>query len=98
MASTHRAGTYAEPQIDFARHVAESADVAEDIATHAVMAVFKGLQLLLYSPTAHEGEAWDVFSELPKDLKRVWTAASRLRLEPGKRKAKTIVNQMPKAP
>ncbi len=81
---------------DFVRHVAESAEVAEDIANHAVMAVFKGLQVLLHSPTGQEGEAWDVFSQLPKDLKLVWTAASRLHVEPGQRKAKAITINCPK--
>jgi len=81
---------------DFVRHVAETAEVAEDIASHGVMAVFKGLQMLLHSPTGQEGEAWDVFSQLPKDLKRVWTAASRMHIKPGQHKAKTIKIQCPK--
>jgi hypothetical protein len=42
------------------------------------MAVFKVLQVLLQSPTGQEGEAWDVFSQLPKDLKRMWLAAASM--------------------
>ena len=45
-------------------------------AERAVRAVFRELQLLLGSPHGREGEAWDVFSCLPKDLKALWLAAS----------------------
>lgn len=48
-------------------------------AERAVRAVFRELQLLLGSPTGREGEAWDVFSCLPKDLKALWLAAGELR-------------------
>lgn len=44
-------------------------------AERGVRAVFAALQTLLGSPTGNEGEAWDVFSVLPKDLKRLWLAA-----------------------
>jgi uncharacterized protein (DUF2267 family) len=44
-------------------------------AERAVKAVFGVLQALLGSPTGKEGEAWDVFSQLPKDLKMLWLAA-----------------------
>ena len=44
-------------------------------AERAVRAVFSGLQILLGSPTGLEGEAWDVFSVLPMDLKMLWLAA-----------------------
>lgn len=44
-------------------------------AERAVHAVFAELQRLLGSPTGMEGEAWDIYSQLPKDLKRVWVAA-----------------------
>jgi uncharacterized protein (DUF2267 family) len=47
----------------------------DDEADRAVKAVFATLQRLLGSPTGTEGEAWDVFSVLPKDLKRLWLAA-----------------------
>ena len=46
-------------------------------AERAVRAVFRALQRLLGSPTGREGEAWDVFSQLSKDLKRLWLDAAR---------------------
>jgi uncharacterized protein (DUF2267 family) len=49
--------------------------VDETEAERAVMAVFAVLQLLLGSTTGLEGEAWDVFSQLPKDLKKLWIEA-----------------------
>jgi uncharacterized protein (DUF2267 family) len=45
-------------------------------AERAVRAVFGALQGLLGSPTGTEGEAWDVFSVLPGDLKRLWLESS----------------------
>jgi uncharacterized protein (DUF2267 family) len=45
-------------------------------AERAVKAVFAELQRLLGSPHGTEGEAWDVFSVLPKDLKMLWLSAS----------------------
>jgi uncharacterized protein (DUF2267 family) len=45
-------------------------------ADRAVRAVFATLQVLLGSATGMEGEAWDVLSVLPKDLKRVWLSAA----------------------
>jgi uncharacterized protein (DUF2267 family) len=47
-------------------------------AERAVSAVFAGLQKLLGSPTGQEGEAWDVMSQLPTDLKKLWADAQRL--------------------
>ena len=44
-------------------------------AQRAVSAVFAGLQKVLGSPTGQEGEAWDVMSQLPKDLKKLWAEA-----------------------
>jgi len=44
-------------------------------AERGVRAVFAILQRLLGSPTGKEGEAWDVFSVLPKDLKMLWLSA-----------------------
>jgi uncharacterized protein (DUF2267 family) len=44
-------------------------------AERAVRAVFAQLQLLLGSPTGRAGEAWDVYSQLPKDLKQLWLEA-----------------------
>jgi hypothetical protein len=42
--------------------------------------VFKGLQRVLGSATGKEGEAWDILSQLPKDLKQLWLEASERRL------------------
>jgi uncharacterized protein (DUF2267 family)/CBS domain-containing protein len=44
-------------------------------AERATRAVFHALQRLLGSPSGWEGESWDVFSQLPKDLKKLWLAA-----------------------
>jgi uncharacterized protein (DUF2267 family) len=44
-------------------------------AERAVRAVFAQLKLLLGSPTGRQGEAWDVYSQLPKDLKELWLDA-----------------------
>ena len=55
------------------RRMAGLTDDAE--AERAVSAVFAGLQRLLSSPTGQEGEAWDVMSQLPKDLKKLWAQA-----------------------
>lgn len=49
----------------------------DDEAERAVSAVFAGLQKLLSSPTGQEGEAWDVMSQLPKDLKKLWADAQK---------------------
>jgi len=57
------------------RRMAGLSDDAE--AERAVSAVFAGLQRLLSSPTGQEGEAWDVMSQLPKDLKKLWVQAQR---------------------
>lgn len=45
-------------------------------AERATHAVFKTLQLALGSPTGTEGEAWDIFSVLRKDIKRLWLEAA----------------------
>jgi uncharacterized protein (DUF2267 family) len=63
---------------DFVRHVADETGLPEDRASRAVMAVFRAVQLALKAPTGQEGEAWDVLSQLPKDLKRVWLAAAAM--------------------
>ncbi len=63
---------------DFVRHIAETAQIDELQASRALMATFKALQMLLKSATGQEGEAWDVLSQLPKDLKRVWLAAAAM--------------------
>jgi uncharacterized protein (DUF2267 family) len=63
---------------DFIRHIAEVAEITQGQASKALMATFKVLQMLLKSPTGQEGEAWDVFSQLPKDLKKVWLASATM--------------------
>lgn len=63
---------------DFIRYVSEVADLPEDRASRAVKAVFKALQMALKAPSGQEGEAWDVLSQLPKDLKRVWLEAATM--------------------
>jgi len=45
-------------------------------AERAARAVFRALQKALGSPHGREGEAWDVLSVLPKDLKLLWLAAA----------------------
>jgi uncharacterized protein (DUF2267 family) len=57
------------------RRFAALPDDAE--AARAVRAVFATLQRLLGSPTGMEGEAWDVLSVLPKDLKLLWLFAGK---------------------
>ena len=46
-----------------------------DTAARGVCAVFATLQEALGSPSGIEGEAWDIFSQLPKDLKKLWLSA-----------------------
>ena len=48
----------------------------DDEAERGVKAVFRALQHLLGSPTGREGEAWDIFSQLSKDLKQLWLDAA----------------------
>jgi uncharacterized protein (DUF2267 family) len=65
---THRA--------EFVGRVRQRTGLPDDAESErAVKAVFSVLQQLLGSPTGKEGEAWDVFSVLPKDLKLLWLAA-----------------------
>jgi uncharacterized protein (DUF2267 family) len=66
---------------EFNRKVAELAGISELEAPHAVKTVFAALQVTLKSPTGQEGEAWDIFSQLPKDLKRVWLDAAKASVE-----------------
>lgn len=63
---------------DFTRHLAQAADVDEMRAKKGLMAAFKAFHILLNSPTGQEGEAWHVYSQLPKDLKRMWIAAASM--------------------
>ena len=63
-------------QAEFTGRVRWSAGLPNDAeADRAVRAVFATLKRLLGSPTGKEGEAWDVFSVLPKDLKMLWLSA-----------------------
>jgi uncharacterized protein (DUF2267 family) len=63
---------------EFVREVSERAEIQEVEASHGVKVVFRCLQGLLQSPSGQEGEAWDIFSQLPKDLKKLWMEAARL--------------------
>lgn len=63
---------------EFVREVSERAEIQEAEASHAVKVVFRGLQNVFRSPTGQEGEAWDIYSQLPKDLKQIWIEASRI--------------------
>jgi uncharacterized protein (DUF2267 family) len=64
-------------QAEFVGRVREWAGLPDDAeAERAVKAVFAELQHLLGSESGKEGEAWDVFSQLPKDLKKLWLAAA----------------------
>jgi len=49
----------------------------DDEALRAVLVVFRTLQRALSSPTGREGEAGDILSQLPKDLKTLWVDAAR---------------------
>ena len=69
----HVEKTHKEEFLGRVRRSAALPDTAE--AERAVTAVFSALQMLLGSPTGREGEAWDVFSQLPRDLKMLWLAA-----------------------
>ena len=45
-------------------------------ARRGVRAVFAELQRLLGSARGLDGESWDVFSQLPKDLKSLWLTSA----------------------
>jgi uncharacterized protein (DUF2267 family) len=62
---------------EFVRRVSELAEIQESEAAHAVRVVFGTMQAALKSPTGQEGEAWDILSQLPKDLKKVWLSSAR---------------------
>jgi uncharacterized protein (DUF2267 family) len=62
---------------EFIGRVRRRAGLSDDAeAEQAVRAVFKALQRTLGSATGKEGEAWDVFSQLPKDMKMLWLGAA----------------------
>jgi uncharacterized protein (DUF2267 family) len=61
---------------EFVGRVRQFAALPDDgEAERAVRVVFATLQRLLGSPTGLEGEAWDILSVLPKDLKMLWLSA-----------------------
>jgi uncharacterized protein (DUF2267 family) len=63
-------------ELQFVGEVRLIASLIDEVeAERAVVSVFATLQELLGSATGMEGEAWDVMSQLPKDLKRLWLAA-----------------------
>jgi uncharacterized protein (DUF2267 family) len=63
--------------VDFLGRVQSWAGLPDEAeARRAVRAVFAALQHALGSTTGREGEAWDVLSVLPKDLKRLWLEAA----------------------
>jgi len=64
-----------EEFINLVRHGAPLPDEAE--AERAVRAVFGVLQEALGDPAGVTGEAGDVLSQLPKDLKTLWLQANR---------------------
>jgi len=58
---------------EFVGRVRRRAVLPDDAeAERAVRTVFRTLQTQLGSPTGHEGEAKDVWSVLPKDMKKLW--------------------------
>ncbi len=65
---------------EFVGRVRAFAGLPDDAeAERAVRAVFRALQVALASPQGREGEAWDILSVLPKDLKLLWVAAAEER-------------------
>jgi uncharacterized protein (DUF2267 family) len=46
-------------------------------AERAIKAVFRTLQQALGSPHGTEGEAWHIFSQLPRDLKSLWVESGQ---------------------
>ena len=69
--------TVASTQLpEFLAHVRSRAGLTDgEAAERAVKVVFAALQELLGGRRGLDGEAWDVFSQLPKDLKMLWLAA-----------------------
>jgi uncharacterized protein (DUF2267 family)/CBS domain-containing protein len=61
---------------EFLLRVRKRAGLSSDReAERATRAVFHALQRRLGGASGWEGESWDVFSQLPKDLKKLWLAA-----------------------
>jgi len=64
--------------MDFLGRVRQRAALPDDVeAERGTRAVFGALQRLLGSPTGVEGEAWDIFSQLPKDMKLLWLESAK---------------------
>ena len=78
---------------DFVHHIAEAAEIDERQAGRALAATFKTLQLLLGSPTGQEGQAWNIFSQLPKDLKKVWLQSAQSAPANTAKPAKTVTRR-----
>ena len=58
---------------EFIGRVRRRAALPDDAeAERAVRAVFRTLRTLLGGNSGFHGEAWDVFSQLPKDMKPLW--------------------------
>lgn len=58
---------------EFLGRVRRRAGLSDDAeAEKIVRVVFRALQRTLGSPTGREGVSWDVFSQLPKDMKALW--------------------------
>ena len=63
---------------DFLGRVRQHGALPDDVeAERGTRAVFGALQALLGSATGIEGEAWDIFSQLPKDLKMLWLESAK---------------------
>ena len=58
---------------EFIGRVRRRAALVDDAeAERAVRAVFRTLRNVLGGTSGFQGEAWDVFSQLPKDMKPLW--------------------------
>ncbi len=65
-------------EAEFIGDVRRIAGLTDDTeAARAVKAVFGVLQKALGSTTGKEGEAWDIYSQLPKGLKDLWLASAQ---------------------
>ena len=63
---------------EFIGRVRNRALLADDAeAERATKVVFRTLQHALGSAHGTEGEAWDILSQLPRDLKELWVEAGR---------------------
>ncbi len=63
---------------EFLGRVRQRAMLPSDVESErAVFAVFQTLQRALGSRHGTEGEAWDIFAVLPKDLKTLWLEAAQ---------------------